>query len=283
VARKRRPAAIELPSSPRAALAQLTRPGPHRVLCGELGLVGLPGLVYTPAEGLGLPAVAFGHDWMQTPGRYLPLLRHLASWGLVVAAPATFRGPIPSHARFSGHLREALDVCVRVRLGEGRISVDRRRLGLVGHGMGGGCAVLAAADLEARGESVRAVVTLAASQTRPSAIGAAELVSAPSLHLAAGKDLVSPPGGNAEPIALAWRGASVLRMLPKANHLGFLSGPHLMDKLLAGKPQHGTALLARGLVTAFLLRHVLDQDRLDELAVGRVRRTQLIEVTTSAS
>ena len=41
------------------ALDQLSRPGPHRVLRGDLGMVGIPGVVFAPEEGLGLPAVAF--------------------------------------------------------------------------------------------------------------------------------------------------------------------------------------------------------------------------------
>ena len=38
-------------------------------------------------------------------------------------------------------------MCVGVRLGEGRISVDGRRTALAGHGIGGGVALLAAADM----------------------------------------------------------------------------------------------------------------------------------------
>jgi dienelactone hydrolase len=246
------------------------------VLRGELGLVGLPGVVYAPSEGLGLPAVAFGHDWLQGPDRYLPLLRHLASWGIVAAAPASFRGPVPSHARFSADLRSTLEVCVGVRLGDGAISVDKRRLALAGHGMGGGCAVLAAADRQAAGEPVAAVVTLAASETRPSAIEAAPLITAPSLHLAAGKDQVSPLVGNAEPVAAGWGGPVVLRSLPKANHLGFLSGRAWIDSLLAGKPHSGTARLTRALVTGFLLQTLLGDSDLDELVSGELKRTELL-------
>jgi dienelactone hydrolase len=276
VARTRQPAASALPRSARKAIEQLSHPGPHKVLRGELGLVGLPGVIYAPSAGLGLPAVAFGHDWVQTPDRYLPLLRHLASWGFVAAAPASFRGPIPSHARFSGDLRSALDVCVGVRLGDGAISVDKRRLALAGHGMGGGCAVLAAADREAAGEPVAAVVTLAASETRPSAIDTAPLVTAPALHLAAGRDQVSPAVGNAEPIAAGWGGPVVLRTLPKANHLGFLSGRGWMDSLLAGKPHAGTARLARALMTGFLLHTLHGGSDLDELVSGEFKGTELL-------
>ena len=37
-------------------LHELSRKGPHRVLRGDLALIGLPGLVLTPAAGLGLYA-----------------------------------------------------------------------------------------------------------------------------------------------------------------------------------------------------------------------------------
>ena len=276
MARTRQPAAPPLPRSARKAIDELSRPGPYAVLRGELGLVGLPGVIYTPSEGFGLPAVAFGHDWLQSPDRYLPLLRHLASWGIVAAAPASFKGPVPSHARFSADLRTTLDVCVGVRLGNGAISVDRRRLALGGHGMGGGCAVLAAADREAAGEPVAGVVTLAASETRPSAIDAAPRVTAPALHIAAGKDQVSPPVGNAEPMAAGWGGPVVLRSLPKADHLGFLSGRAWIDSLLAGKPHGGTARLSRALVTAFLLRSFTGDAHLDELVSGDLKGTDLL-------
>ncbi|NUT94019.1 MAG: alpha/beta hydrolase, partial [Saccharothrix sp.] len=114
--------------SAKQVLDQLSKPGEHPVLRGDLALVGLPGLVYTPASGLGLPAVAFGHGWLQPVTRYRALLRHLASWGIVAAAPGTQRGPLMSSRLLAGNLRTALDVCTGVRLGEGAISVDPERL-----------------------------------------------------------------------------------------------------------------------------------------------------------
>lgn len=277
VARTKHLPAPELPRSAKKAISALSRPGPHAVLRGELGLVGLPGVLYAPDAGLGLPAIAFGHDWLQAPTRYLPLFRHLASWGFVVAAPATQRGPVPSHARFSSDLRTTLEVCAGVRLGDGQISVDRQRLALAGHGMGGGCAVLAAADRQAAGEPVAAVVTLAAAQTYPSALDAARRVTVPGLHLAAGDDQVAPLEANAEPLARAWGGRAVLRSLPKANHLAFLSGRGLIDNLLAGKPHAGTARQAYALMTGFLLRATdLNGPDLDDLFDGELKKTQLL-------
>jgi hypothetical protein len=139
--------------------------------------------------------------------------------------------------------------------------------------MGGGCAVLAAAD---RGpDELAAVVTRAAAETRPSAIEAARSVTVPGLHLSAGKDQVSPPAAGAEPLAANWGGPVVLRELVKANHLGFLSGKALVDALLAGSPQGATAKLTRALVTAFLLSTLLEVRKADELVSGELKRTEV--------
>ena len=36
---------------------------------------------------MNLPGVAFGHDWLTGVDRYAGTLEHLASWGIVAAAP----------------------------------------------------------------------------------------------------------------------------------------------------------------------------------------------------
>lgn len=254
------------------AVRWLSRPGPHRVLRGDLGIMGIPGIVFAPEEGLGLPAVAFGHDWLQPASRYADLLRHLASWGFVTAAPGNHRGGLPSHAGFAADLRTTLEVCAGVRLGDGRISVDARRTALAGHGIGGGAALLAAVNAP----RVAAVVTVAVAQTRPSALDAARTVTAPTLHLTAGKDTVAPPAGHAEPIAAAAGGPVWLRTLNKAKHTGFLEGVHWSDFVLSGSPDGKTRKLTRALVTAFLMHHLLDEDRVEVLVNGKVSGTTLV-------
>lgn len=240
---------------------ELARPGPHDVLRGDLALIGMPGVVCTPESGLGLPAVAVGHGWLQPTSRCAELLRHLASWGIVAAAPATQQGVLPSHRQFAADLRTALDMCVGVRLGDGAISVDADRLGLVGHGMGGGCAVLtAAAD-----QRCKAVATLALAETLPSAVAAAPRCTMPGMHLAGDKDRMAPPIGHAEPVAKAWAGPVQLRVLPKASHLSFLQGTHWSDLLLDGSPEYGTRRITRALLTAFLLHHLTETDEYNEL------------------
>ena len=252
----------------REAVSTLADAGPHEVLRGDLGMIGVPGAVFAPAEGLGLPAVAFAHDWLQPVARYAGLLRHLASWGIVVAAPDSHRGALPSHARFAADLRTALDVSV----GAGRSRGPGGRTALAGHGLGGGVALLAAADAP----RLAAVVTMAVAQTRPSAIDAARRITVPTLHLGAGRDTVSPVAGHAEPITAAAGGPVWLRLLGKADHTGFLDGKHWSDVLLTGGPSAKTRRLTRALVTAFLLHHLADEDRGDVLVNGKVKGTELL-------
>ena len=236
-------------------------------------MVGIPGVVFAPEEGLGLPAIAFGHDWLQPAERYADLLRHLASWGIVAAAPGSHRGPLASHPGFAADLRSTLEVCAGVRLGDGKISVDARRTAFGGHGIGGGVALLAANGHP----RVASVVTIAVAQTRPSAEDAARALTIPVLHLTAGKDTVAPAGGHAEPIAAAAGGPVWLRTLNKATHTGFLDGAHWSDLLLTGGPDARTRRLTRALVTAFLLRTLCGEERTEALVDGKVPGTTLAE------
>lgn len=259
------------------SLGVLSRPGPNPVRFGDIGLIGLPGIVYTPAEGSQLPAVVLGHAWLQPVRRYHELLRHLASWGFVAAAPNTQRGPIPSLSQFSADLNTVLDVCVGVRLGDGNLSVDARRTALIGHGTGGGAALLAAA----RRERLGALVTLAPSEIKPSAVAAAATVSTPTLHLAAAVDSMAPAEGHAEKIAAAQRDAGhdvTIRSIEKAGHLGFCEGRHWSSFLLQNRPQHRTRKITRALVTAFLMQELLGEKRVSALTSGSVPGAPLVDL-----
>lgn len=257
-------------------MATLSRPGPHRVLRGDLALAGVPGVVMTPAEGLGLPAVAFGHGWLQPASRYLRTLQHLASWGIVAAAPATQRGPVPSHLQLAADLRATLDTCAYVRLGSGMISVRADRLALAGHGMGAGTAVLAAA-----GDSrVKALVAFAPATTSPSAVAAAPACTMPALFLTSPreeKNLVPSP---AENIARAWGGPAVVREVEKASELGLAEGRHWSNQLFDGKPERKTQRVTRALLTGFLLRHLTEDGDYEELvsSAADIPHTELVEL-----
>ncbi|QBJ95503.1 hypothetical protein ERC79_05650 [Rhodococcus sp. ABRD24] len=237
--------------TPKSLVSKLSKRGPHRVLRGDLALAGQPGLVYTPAEGFNLPAVAFAHDWMVGVGNYADTLEHLASWGIVAAAPNTERGPVPSHIGLAADLGTCLDICTGVRLGPGRISVHPDRLAFAGHGMGGGIAVLAAAQRE----QVAAVAALFPAPTAPSAVVVAARITAPGLVLSGSKDVDSLTS-DALALGAAWQGPALRRTLDKASASGLIEGRRLLGALGIGGSERRTQQLTRALLTGFLLFHL---------------------------
>lgn len=264
------------PSIERPTMDYLTHRGPYRVAAGELGLAGMPGRIYAPVSGQNLPAVAFGHHWLQPVSRYADTLRYLASWGIVAIAPSTEKGPFPSQAGLGLDLSTALQLVVNSRLADRAVSVDPEKLGVAGHGTGGGAAVLAAAG----DPSIKAVVTVNAANTRPSAIAAAGLVLAPGLHIAGGKDDYTPQKSNAALIAQAWSGKVQLRTIKNAEHLGFAEGPHWTSTFYGEKPQAKTQHLGRALMTAFFLQHLNGQDQLAEEIAKKIGGTVRADFST---
>ncbi|MBB1049112.1 hypothetical protein G6028_15225, partial [Dietzia cercidiphylli] len=129
----------------KALLDKVNRRGPYGVDTGDLGFTGTPGVVFVPRDAPSpAPVVGFAHDWTKGPRDYTDTLKHLASWGFVVVAPATDRSPRPNHQHFADHLSAAIEDVLQARLGRGTVRADPRRIGLAGHGLGGGvCALLA--------------------------------------------------------------------------------------------------------------------------------------------
>ncbi|KAB1504580.1 alpha/beta hydrolase [Corynebacterium sp. 320] len=242
-------------------IPRLGKRGPHRVLTGELEFAGIPGRVYTPAEGKGIPAVAFGHDWRQSIEAYHATLRHLASWGIAVAAPNTERGFAPNARGFASDLETSLQILAGVKLGQGNISVDPTKLFLAGHGFGASSAVLAATGRTASHKGVKTyenqallagVVAIYPSDTSPSSYEAAKYVEAPGLVLNAGA-IGEIPMGDATRMAAQWKGDVVYRRLERATAQGF--NEKITKKLLMGKglPEFSNQDLARALMTGFIL------------------------------
>lgn len=232
-------------------MRSLARRGPHRVLRGDLAFAGVPGVLYTPESGFGLPGVAFGHDWLTGADHYTATLEHLASWGVVAAAPNTGLGPAPSVLDLGHNLAVTLDVISGVRLGPGRISVSPDRLGLAGHGLGASAAVFAAAE---RPQVARAVAAAFPSVTRPSAEAVAARLTAPGLVLATPKDATSLRTDALE-LARAWDG-SVLRVVKKADAAGLAEKRRLRRMLGIAGSNTRTQRTVRALLTGFLLFHL---------------------------
>jgi pimeloyl-ACP methyl ester carboxylesterase len=235
--------------------AALTRRGPHRVLRGDLAFAGLSGVVYTPESGMNLPGVAFGHDWVAGADRYHGTLEHLASWGIVAAAPDTETGIAPSVLNLAFDLGTTLDIIAGVRLGPGKISVHPTKLGVVGHGFGGSAAVFAAAGMPAK---PNAIVAIFPTVTKPPAQQPAASLRVPGLVLTAPGDPMTLRS-NAVELARVWKGTT-LRTVNKAKAGGLIEGRRLARVVGLPGADRSTQKVVRALLTGYLL-HMLTGDK----------------------
>lgn len=236
-------------------VARLSLPGPHRVLRGDLDFAGVPGVVYTPESGFGLPAVAFGHDWVTPVSGYTRLLDHLASWGIVAAAPATETGMAPSVLNLGYDLGATLDILCGVRLGTGRISVDPAKLAVTGHGFGASAAVFTAAGL---GSRLRAAAAIFPTVTKPDALGPAATLKLPGVVFGAPGDDTSLTSQAIE-LAAVWPDAT-LRIINKAQPRGLATGRQIQKFAGMGGSDRRTQKAVRVLLTGYLL-HALTGDK----------------------
>ncbi|KUH81581.1 MULTISPECIES: alpha/beta hydrolase [unclassified Mycobacterium] len=233
----------------------LTRRGPHRVLRGDLAFAGIPGVVFTPEAGLNLPGVAFGHDWLAGADRYHGTLEHLASWGIVAAAPATETSLAPSALNLAYDLGTTLDIISGVRLGHGDISVHPTKLGVLGHGFGGSAAVFTAAGMPVKPKSVVAIFPTV---TAPPAEEPATTLQVPGLVLSGPGDPMTLRS-NAVELARVWKTAT-LRTVNKAKPGGLIEGRRLARVVGLPGADRSTQKVVRALITGYLL-HTLAGDK----------------------
>jgi dienelactone hydrolase len=242
-------------ASTKKLFGALTRRGPHRVLRGDLAFAGMPGVVYTPESGLNLAGVAFGHDWLAATERYEGTLEHLASWGIVAAAPDTERSVAPSVLNLAFDLGTVLDIIAGVRLGPGKISVHPTKLGVVGHGFGGSAAVFAAAGMPSK---LKSAVAMFPTVTKPPAEQPAASLRVPGLVLTAPGDPMTLRS-NAVELARVWKGAT-LRTVGKAKAGGLIEGRRLARVVGLPGADRSTQKMVRALLTGYLL-HTLSGDK----------------------
>jgi pimeloyl-ACP methyl ester carboxylesterase len=242
-------------ASTKKLFAALTKRGPHRVLRGDLAFAGLSGVVYTPESGLNLPGVAFGHDWLAAADRYGATLEHLASWGIVAAAPNTETGVAPSVLNLAFDLGTTLDIIAGVRLGPGKISVHPTKLGVAGHGFGGSAAIFAAAGMPDR---LKAAVALFPTVSSPAAEQPAAGLRVPGMILSAPGEETSIRS-NAAQLSAAWR-RGTLRTVAKAEPGGLVEGFRLTRVVGLPGADRKTQKVVRALLTGYLL-HALAGDK----------------------
>lgn len=249
----------------RTLFSALTRRGPHKVLRGDLRFAGIPGVVYTPASGFDLPGLVFGHDWLTDVENYYATLEHLATWGIVAAAPDTQRGPAPSVLTLSHDLGATLDVITGIRLGPGQISVGGARLGVAGHGFGGAAAVFAASGRA----DVKAAAAVFPSVTTPSAEAAAAALTVPGLVLATPDDAKSLRTDALE-VAAGWDGA-ILRVVDRSRSTGLAEKRRLTRLLGFPGSSNRTQKRVRALLTGFFLFHLTGEKKYRDFADADAR------------
>lgn len=248
-------------ASTKKLFAKLRRRGPYRVLRGDLAFAGLPGVVYTPESGLNLPGVAFAHDWLTPAQSYVGTLEHLASWGIVAAAPDTEKGLAPSVLNLAFDLGTTLDIIAGVRLGPGKISVHPNKLGTVGHGFGGSAAVFAAAGAPTR---VKAVGSLFPSVTSPRAEEAAVELVTRGLILTAPSDPMTLRS-NAVEMSRIWPNGT-LRLVSGGKAGGLIEGRRLARVVGLPGADKSTQKTVRALLTGFLLSELAGKKEYSDFA-----------------
>lgn len=225
----------------------LSRRGPHGVDTGDLGFTGTPGAVFAPRGGESpAPLVAFAHDWTKGPRHYVDTLKHLASWGFVVVAPATDTSVRPNHQRFADNLSASIEDVLMATLGKGRVRADPRRIAVAGHGLGGGVAAV----LATQRTDIDTVAMLFPGETTPSAADRAVTCDASAM-------LLSASGGvradDARDLHLAWRGPFVHRRLDEAVEAGLVERKPLLDGIGLANPDRRTQRAVRPLLAGYLL------------------------------
>lgn len=163
--------------------------------------------IYYPANTAGtnvpvangeFPVIVFGHGFTIAWDAYNYIWEYYVPKGYICIFPTTEGGIPPSHSNFGGDL----NFLARWIQQQNQLSSSpfygkvKNKAAVMGHSMGGGCSYLAAS-----GNNVfTTVVSLAAANTNPSAISAAQQVTCPVLNIAGKEDCVTPVNEHQKPI-----------------------------------------------------------------------------------
>lgn len=146
------------------------------------------------------PVIVFGHGFAMGWDAYQNLWEHLVPHGYIMAFVRTEGSliPAPSHGDFGQDLALvstkmlALDAAVG-SLFNGKV---KQKSVIMGHSMGGGATMLAAAN----NANIAGIVGFAPAETNPSAIGVCANISVPALIFSGSSDGVTPPAEHHLPI-----------------------------------------------------------------------------------
>lgn len=179
---------------------------------GGFGSGGGPGRqiqseIYYPAATAGtdvdvvtgeFPVIVFGHGFVMSWDAYQNIWEEFVPKGYIFVFPRTEGNFSPSHDDFGQDLAILVTEMEAENADAASIFYQHHngKSAIMGHSMGGGSSILAAAN----NTNIETIVGLAPAETSPSAITAAVNVSVPALILSGDGDAVTPPVDHHEPI-----------------------------------------------------------------------------------
>jgi len=139
------------------------------------------------------PVIVFGHDEEVDYTNYFSIWNKFTRYGFIVAFPTTEAGPNPNVEDFAKDLAFVATQFNLMRFTPGSFYFQRHnsKSCIMGHGVGGGAATIAM-----QYGNATTLVTLAATETTPSAISAATLVTKPSVVISGDEDCTAPAATN---------------------------------------------------------------------------------------
>jgi dienelactone hydrolase len=179
---------------------------------GGFGSGGGPGRqiqteIYYPATTAGVnatmvndsfPVIVFGHGFVMSWDAYKNIWEYFVPRGYIMCFPRTEGNFSPSHEEFGKDLRLVVEKMLLAGNDNTHFFYNKisSRSAIMGHSMGGGSTVLAAAN----NTSIKTIVCLAPAETNPSAVTQAANITVPSLVFSGEKDGVTPPAEHHLPI-----------------------------------------------------------------------------------
>jgi hypothetical protein len=163
--------------------------------------------IYYPANTAGdnvavangqFPLLVFGHGFTIRWDAYDYIWSYFVPKGYICIFPRTEGNLSPNHGNFGGDLKFLAQWIQQENSNSSSPFFGKvlNKAAVMGHSMGGGCTYLAA-----NGNNVfTTIVSLAAANTNPSAITAAQSVSCPVLSIAGAEDCVTKPNEHQKPI-----------------------------------------------------------------------------------
>jgi len=144
------------------------------------------------------PVIVVGHDYLLNWNEYAYIWNFFVEKGFIVALPKTEAGFAPDHTEFAKDMAFVVSEFARMRTDPASPYYKRTngKSCVMGHGMGGGAAVLSIQYNPA----ITTLVTLAASETSPSAITESFNITIPAVVVAGALDCISPVATNQLPM-----------------------------------------------------------------------------------